>query len=75
MDRERRNVTDDTLTDDDALEEIGKPQQPVTKERQHMPDTGNTPVPPGEDVMEEARDGFMDRYPPLGSDDEKTEST
>jgi hypothetical protein len=61
-----RDLTRDPDTWQEGADDAGEPRQPVTHERQHMPDTGNVPVPPGEDIMDEARDGFMDRYPPRG---------
>lgn len=61
-----RDPLGDQVNEQDGTADIGQPQQPVTDERQHMPDTGNIPVPPEQDIMEEARDGFMDRYPPRG---------
>jgi hypothetical protein len=66
---------DDTTRDREPLgdqltgqhgDKIGQPRQPVTDEHQHMPETGNVPVPGEDDLMEEARDGFIDRYPPRG---------
>lgn len=74
MERQRR--TDDLSREPDLLEDpetwedgagdAGEPRQPISDERQHMPDAGTVPVPPEQDIMEEARDGFMDRYPPRG---------
>ena len=61
-----RDPLGDQVSEQDGTAGIGQSQQPVTDERQHMPDTGNIPVPPDQDIMEEARDGFMDRYPPRG---------
>lgn len=48
----------------------GTPRQPAPDESQFLPDTGDANSPttdrPREDIMDEARDGFMDRYPPRG---------
>lgn len=68
-----RNLKDNHATsgEDRARGDIplNKPQQPISEERQFMPDAGEVPVPPDEDMTEEARDGFMDRYPPKGTSD------
>jgi hypothetical protein len=52
----------------------GTPQQPIPEESQFMPDTGDRPPSPTGrsegDLMDEAQDGFMDRYPPKGQTNE-----
>lgn len=46
---------------------VGEPHDPAPEESEFLPDTGaSTPNPPlrnPQDTMDEARDGFMDRYP------------
>ena len=46
---------------------IGEPQDPAPEESEFLPNTGaSTPNPPErnpQDTIEEARDGFMNRYP------------
>lgn len=67
----RQQEQDEQTVDTDLP--IGKPQTPAPEESQHLPDTGaSTPNPPHrnpQDTMDEARDGFMDRYPPRGQDE------
>jgi hypothetical protein len=65
MEREPDLMEDPDVREDGA-DDAGEPRQPISEERQHMPDAGSVPVPPEADIMEEARDGFMDRYPPRG---------
>ena len=71
-----RNDAEVRRSDDQTVDTglpIGKPQTPAPEESQHLPDTGaSTPNPPHgnpQDTMDEARDGFMDRYPPRGQDE------
>lgn len=61
-----RDLIEDPDTWQEGVEDAGEPRQPISDDRQFMPDAGEVPVPPREDIMEEARDGFMDRYPPKG---------
>lgn len=46
---------------------VGEPQDPAPEESEFLPNTGaSTPNPPQwnpQDTMDEARDGFMKRYP------------
>lgn len=69
--RRGRDRDDEPTVDTDLP--IGEPQTPAPKESQHLPNTGaSTPSPPQrnlQDTMDEARDGFMDRYPPRGQDE------
>lgn len=61
----RKRQRDEGTVDTDLP--IGEPQDPAPEESQFLPDTGaSTPNPPPrnpQDTIDEARDGFMNRYP------------
>lgn len=67
----RQRDRDESTVDTDLP--IGEPQTPAPEESQFLPDTGaSTPDPPHrnpQDTREEARDGFMDRYPSSEEDE------
>lgn len=74
----KKTGDDAQRTGQEAYEELQENEFHIEKsrrrlepdERQFLPDTGDRPPSPtgrsDEDLMEEARDGFMNRNPPKG---------